>query len=150
MVGIKETGISKKSMKSPSRPTMKSPGRPSMKSPGRLSMKSPKSKKSSIKIESNVIKPVYKNKLQAKTKFKFPPKKPVVKKSTAKLTLAPSAPLSSKFVDEISIFQTNLQLLQTRSLSPNPYFNPNPSSRKTRRREDPGEEESKGWLCSRC
>ena len=78
------------SLKSPGRPTMKSTGRPSLKSPGRPSLKSTKAKKSSIRIEPHHIKPVYKNKLQPKTKFKFPPKKPVVKKSSGKLSLTPS------------------------------------------------------------
>ena len=67
------------------------------KSPGRPSFKSPKTKKSksSIRIEPQLIKPLYKNKLQPKTKFKFPPKKPVVKKSTGKLSLTPT--IASKF-----------------------------------------------------
>lgn len=60
------------------------------KSPGRPTFKSPKAKKGSIRIEPQLLKPVYKNKLQPKTKFKFPPKKPVVKKSTGKLSLTPT------------------------------------------------------------
>ena len=60
------------------------------KSPGRPSFKSPKAKKGSIRIEPQLMKPVYKNKLQPKTKFKFPPKKPVVKKSAGKLSLTPT------------------------------------------------------------
>jgi hypothetical protein len=42
------------------------------------------------------MKPVYKNKLQPKTKFKFPPKKPVVKKSTGKLSLTPT--IASEYI----------------------------------------------------
>lgn len=67
------------------------------KSPGRANLKSPKNKKSSIRIEPHLHKPVYKNKLQPKTKFKFPPKKPVVKKSTGKLSLTPNRSRQSSF-----------------------------------------------------
>ena len=103
---MKDTSVA---MKKP-----KSPGRPSFKSPGRPSFKSPKAKKGSIRIEPQLIKPVYKNKLQPKTKFKFPPKKPVVKKSSGKMSLTPTIASELLLISELLFcydYYWNLNLL---------------------------------------